>query len=275
MAKQKYVPEPAKLPSISHEQGRQLMQALIERGKALLAARPLAEAKNDAWRNSAGDAIKKTFGSDSNHLSSFWGPSVGMVMVGGDDYYDETHWEQKRAEGLDEKIKVLESLVDEIDFQLKHFVSTQTIVEPTGKLMSNDVFVVHGHDEANLNRLKEMLEKEFRLNPIVLKNEPDQSRTVIQKFTDEAQKCSFAFILLTPDDEIHGNSGDYVQARPNVIFELGWFWAKLGPKKVLMLLKKGTKIHTDLDGVLRKDFTESVEERFLDVKRELQAAGII
>ena len=193
----------------------------------------------------------------------------------GDEDYPEAYWENQRAVGLGEKIQVLESLIEELDFQLKHLVSPITASGQTNTVISKDVFIVHGHDEVNLTKLRDILRSEFHLNPILLKSEPDQSRTVIQKFSDEAQRCSFAFVLLTPDDQIKSDVGDYVQARPNVIFELGWFWAKLGPKKILMLLKKGTKTHSDLDGVLRKDFNESVEEKFLDIKRELQAAGVI
>ena len=34
----------------------------------------------------------------------------------------------------------------------------------------------------------------------------------------------------------------YLQARPNVIYELGWFSAKLTRQNVILLLKEGTDI---------------------------------
>jgi hypothetical protein len=114
----------------------------------------------------------------------------------------------------------------------------------------NVVFIVHGHDEPNLNGLKDLLKDRYHLTPIVLSSQPEGGRTIIEKFEEEAQKAAFAFVLLTPDDTVRKDDGEYSQARPNVAFELGWFYGKLGRKKVCILFKKGTRIHSDLEGVI-------------------------
>lgn len=83
------------------------------------------------------------------------------------------------------------------------------------------VFIIHGHDEVNLLRLKELLREKWHLEPLVLKNEPDTGRTLIEKFEQEAQRATFAIALLSADDKVEALKEEYFQARPNVIFELG------------------------------------------------------
>lgn len=52
---------------------------------------------------------------------------------------------------------------------------------------------------------------------------------------------------------------------------------KTGPYiiRVHILFKRGTQIHSDLAGVSRIEFNESVEEKVLDIEQELRAAGLI
>jgi predicted nucleotide-binding protein len=77
---------------------------------------------------------------------------------------------------------------------------------------------------------------------------PGKGRTLIEKFEQEAQRAVFAFAILTPDDWVSLDEVEYAQARPNVVFELGWFFGRLRREKVCILLQRGTRIHSDLDG---------------------------
>ena len=54
-------------------------------------------------------------------------------------------------------------------------------------------------------------------------------------------------------------------------------WPKppIGKHRVVLLLKQGTNIHSDLDGVSRILFTDNIEDKFLDIQKELEAAKII
>jgi predicted nucleotide-binding protein len=106
-------------------------------------------------------------------------------------------------------------------------------------------------------------------------SEPGKGRTIIEKFEQEAGRATFAFVLLTPDDEIESEAGSYAQARPNVIFELGWFYGRLGRPRVWSPYQKGTPIPSDLDGVSRVEFTESVGEVIGPIETELVEAGVL
>ena len=145
---------------------------------------------------------------------------------------------------------------------------TPTIID------SRKVFVVHGHDETNTMKLTTMLRERFKIDPVVMNAAAGQGRTLIEKFEDLAEHCAFAFVLVTPDDSVRTTGGEYAQARPNVVFELGWFFGRLGRNRVVLLFKEGTQIHSDLDGVSRIQFIRSVEEKIAEIERELTAASI-
>lgn len=156
---------------------------------------------------------------------------------------------------------------------------------PTGALAKEDtklssagktVFIVHGHDELNLLRLEKLLRDKWDIRIVVLKDKPGKGRTVIEKFEQEAREVGYAFVFLTGEDKITvGEDQFYKQARPNALFELGWFYGRIGRDRVCILFKKGAKIHSDLEGINRIDFEDNVEEKTSEIEAELKAAGLI
>jgi predicted nucleotide-binding protein len=137
------------------------------------------------------------------------------------------------------------------------------------------MFIVHGHDKQALEDLKRLLKDEFKLETIILQNEPSSGRTIIKKFEEEARKASFAFILLTPDDVVEKVNRIYAQGRPNVIFELGWFYGKIKREKTCILKKENTNIHTDIEGVSTIIFSNKINDCISEIKQELMKAKII
>ena len=139
-----------------------------------------------------------------------------------------------------------------------------------------NVFIIHGRDEAKWRELKDIVKSEFRLNPIVLLEQPDVGcNTVIEKFEHYAQTCSYAIAVFTPDDEVSSGTDPYLQARPNVIYELGWFCGRLGRSGAMLLLKEGTSLFSDFGGIIQKRFSENIAEKVIDIKKDLIAAGIL
>lgn len=140
--------------------------------------------------------------------------------------------------------------------------------------LSRRVFVVHGHDEAALQGLARFLEK-LGLEAIILKEQPDQGRTIIEKFEDTAEDIGFAVVLLTPDDlgaAVKAESPD-TRARQNVIFELGYFAGKLGRGRVCLLRKGQVEIPSDLYGVIYTDM-DAADGWQTKLVRELKAAKL-
>jgi predicted nucleotide-binding protein len=139
-----------------------------------------------------------------------------------------------------------------------------------------NVFVIHGRDEAKWRELKDILQNQFRLSPLILQELPNAGcKTVIEKFEHYAESSSFAIAVFTPDDEVTANRESYLQARPNVIYELGWFCGRLGRKGAMLLLKEGTSLFSDFGGIIQLRFISNISERIAEMQRELVAAGII
>lgn len=64
-------------------------------------------------------------------------------------------------------------------------------------------FIVHGHDEVALLQLKNYLQNTLHWpEPIVLREQPNCGKTLIEKFEDLAGEIDYVFVLLTPDDAI-------------------------------------------------------------------------
>lgn len=137
------------------------------------------------------------------------------------------------------------------------------------------VFIVHGHDEKILYELRDMLKETCRLEPIILKDESDDGRTVIEKFEDYGRLCAFAFIIITPDDVVENKAGKYFQGRPNVLFELGWFCGRYGRDKVRILRKGDTALPSDLNGLITIDFRENLAEVAPRISHDLASFGIM
>jgi len=90
------------------------------------------------------------------------------------------------------------------------------------KPKSNQIFVVHGHDNEMKESVARTLEK-LDLKPIILHEQPHQGRTIIEKFTEYADGVSFAVVLLSPDDIGYGkdqsSEAAKYRARRNVNFK--------------------------------------------------------
>jgi len=139
-----------------------------------------------------------------------------------------------------------------------------------------NIFVIHGHNEERLLELKILLKDDFNLNPIILKEQPERgAQTIIEKFENYAKNCKYAIALFTPDDEVEKNGEKYLQARPNVIYELGWLSKKLTRKKIMLLVQEETTIFSDFQGIIQIRFKTKIEEKYRKIKVELEAAGLI
>jgi len=140
------------------------------------------------------------------------------------------------------------------------------------------VFIVYGHDTDEREGLELVLHK-MGLKPIVLENLPADGDTVIEKLEHYLGKhgnIGFACVLLTPDDEGHeaGKTGQKkYRARQNVILELGMVLARLGRRRVLILIKESVEQPSDIAGLIYRRFKERVDELKGTLFKDLQEAG--
>ena len=141
---------------------------------------------------------------------------------------------------------------------------------------SKNVFIIHGHSESARTDLSKLLSS-FGLNPIVLAEQGERGMTIIEKFEYHAPLCSFAFALLTPDDQMARAEGadPRWRARQNVIFELGWFMAKLGRARVVVLCEGEVDILSDLHGLIYLPYKQNIMEVTPQLSVALRDAGLM
>ncbi len=140
---------------------------------------------------------------------------------------------------------------------------------------SHRVFVVHGHDHGLRAEVARFLER-LGLEAIILDEQPKAGRTIIENFERYAD-VRYAVVLLTGDDRGGTRDQSYedqrLRARQNVIFELGYFAAKLGRQHVCALHEAGVEIPSDYQGVLYVSLDPHGGWR-LHLAKELRAAGL-
>ena len=136
-----------------------------------------------------------------------------------------------------------------------------------------NIFIVHGHDEVSKLQLKNYLQNTLKLpEPIILHEQPNYGRTIIEKFEDYASSSTVAFVLLTPDDALAEDaSSKHYRARQNVILELGYFLGTLGRAsgRVVLLYKGTLDIPSDISGLVYIDISNGIEAAGEKIRREL------
>lgn len=139
---------------------------------------------------------------------------------------------------------------------------------------SNKIFIVHGRDEEMKQALARTVEK-IDLKPIILHEQPNKGRTIIEKFEDYSD-VNFAIVLLSPDDIAYPKDkppeDKEFRARQNVIFELGFFVGKLGREHVFILYREehNFKFPSDYLGICYTPYDNRGQWRF-DLIGELKS----
>ncbi len=218
------------------------------------------------WRRNARLAITHTFGKESNHIAEFENISFSSLLLFTRDL--------KLAASL------LESMIEEIEDYYEEEAQTPTLSSGREreriavKTDMKEVFVIHGRDNEAKEAVARFLAR-LDLEPVILHEQPNEGRTIIEKFEEHAQ-AAFAVVLLTPDDAgALENEKDRLRprARQNVIFEFGYFIGRLGRKRVCALTRGDLEMPSDYDGVLYVPLDDAGAWRMRLVK-ELRAAGL-
>ena len=162
--------------------------------------------------------------------------------------------------------------------ELRNSISSDVAKQkyPTSEFESKNVFIVHGHDTLAKLELARTLEK-LKLSPIVLHEQVNEGRTIIEKFERDASRVSFAVVLLTPDDNGYPNGKPLEikpRARQNVILELGYFTGVLGRHRVCVLHKGNVEVPSDYLGVVNVTMDEAGAWKF-SLAKELKQAGLL
>lgn len=170
--------------------------------------------------------------------------------------------------GDKEYVKIITS---EILKEGRHLLDSNLASFGVSNINNKKVFIVYGHDENSELKVANFIST-LNLEPVVLSEKANGGKTIIEKL-EENSDVGFAVVLYTPDDMVKiDDFEEYKQPRPNVIFEYGYFMAKLGRDRVALLLKEEIKEHSDILGTAYIKIDENNGWK-LQVAKELKAAG--
>ncbi len=252
------------------ERGREIMQADIYERQTL------QQMRDDyyTWNEYNRDLLARMF-TDRSIADEY--SYVGYVALGSSSRSSSIGEEIDRfRRDVGGKIRRLESVRERLDLYEVSDEPAEAADADTSPVASSGVFIIHGQDREAALELKQLLKQKADIDAVLMDEKPHIGRTLIEKFEQEAENCGFAIAVLTPDDVVTPDEGpDYHQMRPNVVFEMGWFYGRLGRDRTCILYKTPTEIPTDLEGIGYYTFEHNVRELWADIEEELQRAGVI
>ena len=169
----------------------------------------------EKWRRDTEVAISNTFIDKPKYAKNFIDIGYTPIVFSSNMPYFEDQGVYVR--GLESAAAVIESMIDEIReyWEDDHQPISAPSAGINGPEITKEVFLVHGSDDGAKETVARFLTK-LGLDPIVLHEEPNQGKTIIEKFEQYA-KVGFAVVLLTPDDNcaVHTNRAvhDLAQGR--------------------------------------------------------------
>jgi predicted nucleotide-binding protein len=101
--------------------------------------------------------------------------------------------------GMDEARGFLESRISDLREMAEHEQSSPGTSPLTPRVGSRRVFVVHGHDHGVKETVARFLGK-LDLEPVILHEQADRGKTVIEKFVVHAENVACAVVILNADD---------------------------------------------------------------------------
>jgi predicted nucleotide-binding protein len=229
-----------------------------------------------ALAGSIGEALTETYGENTSAFRRY-GAAAALDTAG---YNMNGTRHSAVIEGLirgkQRAIVLLEGAIRAFEEKLSYDESSQAAtsaeVEPVSEELSREIFVVHGHDEAAKAQVVNVIER-AGLIAVVLHEQPNEGKTIIEKFEKHGAAAGFAVIILTPDD-VGGPSAEQLRprARQNVIGEMFWFAGRLGRHRVCALVKGAPEMPSDFAGVGYTPFDEHNGWK-TKLLQELDAAG--
>ena len=257
-------------PEISPAQAINLFKRQIEKAKDLQLKSPVDSTEFENWSHVTGAYIEKAFGINSPNKTKF--EDIGKIYVFTSDT-PESWFDEQRAGALKEKIRFLNSMIELLQTEID--LRSEGVIERKAVVHGHKVFLVHGHNDALLFEVEKFLTK-LGLEIVILRDQPNKGRTIIEKFEALAD-VAYAVVLLTADDRGGPRSETFeaqkFRARQNVILELGYFLGRLSRERVCALYHEGVEIPSDYSGVLYV-LADSGGGWRLRLARELKAAGL-
>ncbi len=138
--------------------------------------------------------------------------------------------------------------------------------------VGTNVFIGHGRSHA-WRDLKDYIRDRLRLPYDEFNRVPVAGITNIARLSEMLESAACAFIIMTAEDEAADGK---VQARMNVIHEVGLFQGRLGFTKAIVLLEQGCEEFSNIQGLGQIRFPAgNITAVFDQIRQVLEREGLI
>ena len=267
----------------SRKEAREKIEVRVEKGKQLYnrqinSEEELGKAHNEFknWSIYNDTLLQRLFSEESLAINYRLTGSHGFVQ----NYPVNFSYKLKRHKTLiDSRINNLSGILEQLELYEEPSDASQDageqVVQTSDATFDDEVFIVHGRDDAAKLKVARFMEK-LGIEATILHEQPNKGKTIIEKFEAHAQEAGFAIVLLTPDD-VGGPQDNVNEAKPrarqNVILELGYFLARIGRERVCVLYKEEVELPSDMHGILYVSM-DSADGWQLKLAKEMKQAGL-
>lgn len=138
--------------------------------------------------------------------------------------------------------------------------------------VGTNVFIGHGRSAA-WRELKDFVQDRLQLPWDEFNRVPVAGITNIARLSEMLDSAAIALVLMTAEDE---TAEGKMQARMNVIHEVGLFQGRLGFTKAIVLLEEGCEEFTNIQGLGQIRFPhKNISAAFEEVRQVLEREGLI
>jgi predicted nucleotide-binding protein len=265
---------------VSRDSFNSKLTDIINQGKALLNVEITSQADFDKnkkeyyiWNDYTSEYLKQSFNNEYNEYKASYDTCADWVGFAGIRSRPQSTQEilSNHQTTIEKKIENLEKLAAKTEL-LKSTIETIVSLGMTPIELSENIFIVHGHNERIKIDVARTIEH-LGLKPIILSEQPNKGQTIIEKF-ELHSNVGFAVVILTEDDlgKIKTGDRENYRARQNVILEMGYFIGKLGRSNVFPLYESGVELPSDLHGILYVPI-DDIGGWKMKLARELKACG--
>jgi predicted nucleotide-binding protein len=138
--------------------------------------------------------------------------------------------------------------------------------------VGTNIFIGHGRSPA-WRDLKDFVQDRLRVPYDEFNRVPVAGITNIARLSEMLDAAACAFVIMTGEDE---QADGKVQARTNVIHEVGLFQGRLGFTKAIILLEEGCEEFSNIQGLGQIRFPKgNISAKFEEIRQVLEREGVI
>lgn len=254
--------------------GRKLFDE--KRGDVVSIIRTAKGVRDDTFLDRLLEDAEKVKAHTSGEVIGYWQPSNSgitrdMIALNQGSSTPPHFFVLAEIRGMQAPKNACESLAKIVRKAFSHLERTEKRLEKTARIGTN-VFIGHGRSK-EWKDLKDFIEGRMRLPWDEFNRVPVAGIANTARLATMLDSAAIAFLVLTAEDET-GNG--QLQARMNVVHEVGLFQGRLGFAKAIVMLEEGCEEFSNIQGFGQIRFPKNnIRAAFHDVELVLEREGLI